>query len=277
MAQGGEKIDEAAIRHELGLDVPIYIQYIRWAGAIITRGDLGRSLWTRRPLVNELRTRWPVTFELSLMALIISVAVALPIGIYSAIRQDTLGDYLGRSFAIAGLSIPNFWIGTLIMVIPAVIWGWSPPVEYIQLVKDPLGNLGQFAIPATIMGMSTSAGLMRMTRTMMLEVLRNDYVRTAWSKGLNERMVVLRHAFRNASLPLITMLGARIPGLLAGSVIMEQIFALPGMGRFMLDAINTRDYPVISGVNLIMAALTLVCILLTDISYAYVDPRIRYR
>ena len=277
IAQGGEKIDEAAIRHQLGMDVPIYTQYVRWVGAIIIHGDFGKSLWTRRPLITDLRARYPVTFELSLLALIISVIVALPIGIYSAIRQDTVGDYVGRSFAIAGLSIPNFWVGTMIMVIPAVIWGWSPPVEYIQLAKDPLGNLGQFLIPATIMGMSTSAGMMRMTRTMMLEVLRNDYVRTAWSKGLTEMMVVLRHAFKNASIPLITMLGGRIPGLLAGSVIMEQIFALPGMGRLMLDAINTRDYPVISGVNLVMAALTLVCILITDISYAYVDPRIRYR
>lgn len=277
VAQGGEKIDIESLKQQLGLDVPIYVQYVRWAGAIITRGDLGNSLWTRRPLVDELRARYPVTFELSLLALIISVVVAIPIGVYSAVRQDTMGDYFGRSIAIAGLSIPNFWIGTMIMVIPAIIWGWSPPVEYIQLAKDPLGNLGQFMIPATIMGMSTSAGLMRMTRTMMLEVLRNDYVRTAWSKGLTERMVVMRHAFKNASLPLITMLGGRIPGLLAGSVIMEQIFALPGMGRLMVDAINTRDYPVISGINLIMAILTLICIVLTDISYAYVDPRIRYR
>ncbi len=277
VAHGGQIIDEAAIRHQLGLDLPIYKQYIQWAGSILTRGDFGNSLWTRHPLVDELRARYPVTFELSLMALIISVVVALPIGIYSAIRQDTAGDYVGRTIAVAGLSIPNFWVGTIIMVIPAVIWGWSPPVEYIPLSKDPLGNLGQFAIPAAIMGMSTSASLMRITRTMMLEVLRNDYVRTAWSKGLTERMVVLRHAFKNASLPLITMLGARIPGLLAGTVIMEQIFALPGMGRLMLDAINTRDYPVISGVNVIMASLALVCIVLTDISYAYVDPRIRYR
>ncbi|MDP2919262.1 MAG: ABC transporter permease [Dehalococcoidia bacterium] len=277
LAQGGEQVDIESIKHQLGLDVPVHVQYVRWAGAILTRGDFGDSLWTRRPLVDELRVRYPVTFELSLMALIISVIVAVPVGIYSAIRQDTAGDYLGRSIAIAGLSIPNFWVGTIIMVIPAIIWGWSPPVEYIQLARDPLGNLGQFIIPATIMGMSTSAGLMRMTRTMMLEVLRNDYVRTAWSKGLTEKMVVMRHAFKNAALPLITMLGARIPGLLAGSVIMEQIFALPGMGRLMIDAINTRDYPVISGINLIMAILTLVCILLTDVSYAYVDPRIRYR
>jgi len=276
-AQSAAEIDVDWVRHKLGMDVPIHVQYGRWAGRILTRGDFGNSLWTQRPLVEEIRNRIPVTFELSLIALIISVLIALPVGVYSAIRQDTAGDYAGRTFAIAGLSIPNFWLGTIIMVIPAILWGWSPPVQYIPLVKDPLANLGQFIIPAIIMGTATSAGLMRMTRTMMLEVLRNDYIRTAWSKGLTERIVVLRHALRNASLPLITMLGARIPGLLSGAIIMEQIFCLPGMGRLMIEAINNRDYPIISGVNLIMATFTLLCILATDISYAWVDPRIRYR
>lgn len=278
-AQGvvGEDIDVEWVKEKLGLDVPVHVQYARWMGGIITRGDFGKSLWTQRPLTLELRERIPVTIELGIMSLIISVIVALPIGVYSAIRQDTISDYIGRSIAIFGLSVPNFWIGTMIVVIPAIIWRWSPPVEYIKLVDDPLGNLGQFIIPALIMGMSTSAGLMRMTRTMMLEVLRNDYVRTAWSKGLKEKQVVLRHAFRNALLPLITMLGARIPGLLSGAVILEQIFTLPGMGRLMIDSINNRDYPVISGINLIMAAITMFCIVITDISYAWIDPRIRYR
>ncbi|MBN1644230.1 MAG: ABC transporter permease [Dehalococcoidales bacterium] len=275
--QSGEPFDVEALKKELGLDLPIYVQYANWAGAIITHGDLGNSLWSRTPIVDELRARYPVTLELGLLALIVSMVVAIPIGVYSAIRQDTAGDYIGRSIAIVGLSVPNFWIGTMVIVIPAALWGWTPSVEYISLVKDPLGNLAQFILPAAIMGMATSAGLMRMTRTMMLEVLRNDYIRTAWSKGLTEKTVVLRHAFKNASLPLVTMIGARIPGLLAGAVIMEQIFALPGMGRYMIDAINIRDYPVISGVNLIMAIFTLFCIVLTDISYGYLDPRIRYR
>jgi peptide/nickel transport system permease protein len=276
-AQMAAEIDVDWIRHRLGLDVPIHVQYGRWAGRILTHGDLGNSLWTQRPLIDELRKRIPVTFGLGLLSLIISIVVALPIGVYSSIRQDTAGDYAGRTFAIAGMSIPNFWLGTIIVVLPAIWLGWSPPVVYIPLVEDPLGNLGQFIIPAVIMGMATSAGLMRMTRTMMLEVLRNDYIRTAWAKGLKERAVVFRHALKNASLPLITMLGARIPALLSGAIIMEQIFCLPGMGRLMIEAINNRDYPIISGVNLIMATLTLLCILATDISYAWVDPRIRYR
>ena len=277
MVSGGVTVDVDYLRSQMGLDVPVHVQYLRWAGGIITRGDFGNSLWTRRPLKDDFATSYPVTFELSLMALLISLIVAIPIGVYSAIRQDTISDYLGRSFAIAGLSIPNFWIATMIVVFPAIWWKWSPPIEYIPLVKNPLGNLGQFILPATIMGISSSAGLMRMTRTLMLEVLRNDYIRTAWSKGLTEKTVVLRHALRNVSLPLITMLGARIPGLLGGAVIMEQIFGLPGVGRLMLNAINGRDYPVISGVNLIMAAFTLVIILITDISYAYLDPRMKYR
>jgi peptide/nickel transport system permease protein len=276
-AQMATDIDVDWVRHKLGLDVPMHVQYGRWAGRILTHGDLGNSLWTQRPLIEDLRKRIPVTFELSLLSLLISILVALPIGVYSAIRQDTAGDYAGRTFAIAGMSIPNFWLGTIIVVLPAIWLGWSPSVVYVPLVDDPLGNLGQFIIPAVIMGMSTSAGLMRMTRTMMLEVLRNDYIRTAWSKGLKERAVVLRHALKNASLPLITMLGARIPALLSGAIIMEQIFCLPGMGRLMIEAINNRDYPIISGVNLLMATLTLLCILATDISYAWVDPRIRYR
>jgi len=276
-AKAAADINEDWIREKLGLDVPIHVQYGRWIGGILTRGDFGASLWTQRPLIDELRRRIPVTFELSLMSLTLGLLIAIPIGVYSAIRQDTISDYIGRTFAIVGLSVPNFWVGTMVMVIPAVIWGWSPPVEYIPLVEDPLGNLGQFAIPAVIMGTATSAGLMRMTRTMMLEVLRNDYIRTAWSKGLTERTVILRHALKNASLPLITMLGARIPALLSGAVIMEQIFTLPGMGRLMIQAINVRDYPIISGVNLIMASLVLVCILAVDISYAWLDPRIRYR
>ena len=275
--RAAEEIDEEWVRHKLGLDVPVHVQYVRWMGRILLHGDLGTSLWTQRSLAEELRSRIPVTFELSLMSLIIGVIIALPIGVYSAIRQETAGDYVGRVIAIAGLSIPNFWLATLIVVLPAIWWGWSPPVEYIPIVDDPLANLGQFIIPAVIMGTSTSAGLMRMTRTMMLEVLRNDYIRTAWAKGLKERVVVIQHALRNASLPLITMLGARIPGLLGGAVIMEQIFCLPGMGRLMIDAINNRDYPMLQGVNLIMATLTLVFIVITDISYAWIDPRIRYK
>jgi peptide/nickel transport system permease protein len=272
---GGMEVEE--IERMLGLDVPVHVQYGRWIGGIITRGDFGDSLWSQRPVLDEIVTRLPVTFELGLLAFLIAQVIAIPIGIYSAIRQDTFGDFLGRTFAIINLATPAFWLATMIMVFPAIWWGWAPPVQYIRFTDDPMANLGQFLIPALLTGTAMSATTMRMLRTTMLEVLRQDYVRTAWSKGLRERVIVLRHAMRNALIPVITMISGQIPIMIGGSVIMEQIFALPGMGRLFLDAINRRDYPFISGINILLASFGLVLILLVDLSYAYLDPRIRYR
>jgi len=271
-----ESLDRDAMEKMLGLDVPIHTQYLRWIGDIF-RGDLGKSLWSSFTLVQALRQKLPVTIELSLLSMLVSLGLAIPIGMYAAIRQDTVGDYIMRTFSILALAVPSFWIASLIMIWPSIWWDWSPTMEYIPLVKDPLGNLGQFMLPAAIMGLFTSGGTMRITRTMMLEVMRQDYIRTAWAKGLRERMVVLRHAAKNTLIPVITIVGGMIPSLLGGSVIMEQIFALPGMGRYLLTAITLRDYPIISGYNLIMALLVLLIIVVTDLSYAYVDPRIRYR
>jgi len=265
------------IRHELGLDVPVHIQYGRWIAGIFTRFDFGTSLWTSKPLIEEIGRRLPVTFELGVLAFIIAQLVALPVGIISAIRQDTWLDYLGRSFAIISLATPAFWLATMIMVFPAVWWGWSPPMELIKFHKDPLGNLVQFLIPATLMGTAMSASTMRMLRTTMLEVLRQDYVRTAWSKGLRERVIIVRHVLRNAMIPVITMVAGQLGVMIGGSVIMEQIFSLPGMGRLFLTALYRRDYPYISGLNVIFASFGMFLILLTDLSYAYLDPRIRYR
>jgi peptide/nickel transport system permease protein len=211
------------------------------------------------------------------MALIIAVLVALPIGVYSAIRQDTAGDYLGRTVSILAMSVPGFWIGTMIMVFPALWWGWSPQVQLIRFVDDPLGNLGMFVIPAAVMGMAMSGITMRMTRTMMLEVLRQDYIRTAWSKGLRERVVVLRHALKNALIPVVTIIGLQMPVLIGGTVIIEQIFALPGIGLLEINAIFNRDYPIISGVMLMMAMFVLIMNLLIDLTYSFLDPRVQYR
>jgi len=272
----GEQIDFEAIREMLGMNEPIHIQYAKWMGGIF-RGDFGTSLWTQRPITDEILSRLPVTFELGLVAFIVAQVVALPIGIYSAIRQDTAGDFLGRSFAIISLSVPGFWLGTMIMVFPSIWWGWSPPMQYIPIVEDPWGNIRQFIIPGTLMGLAMSATTMRMLRTTMLEVLRQDYVRTAWSKGLRERVVVVRHAVRNALIPVITIITGQIPVMIGGAVIMEQIFALPGMGRLFLDSINRRDYPFVSAINIMLATIGMVLILLTDMSYAWLDPRVRYR
>ena len=271
------KMDREAIEHALGLDVPIHVQYGRWVGDIVLHGSLGESLWKKIPVTGLILERLPVTLELGLLALIVAQLIALPIGIYSSIRQDTWGDYMGRSFAIMCIAVPGFWIGTMIMVFPALWWRWSPPVILIRFTEDPAGNLQMFIIPAIVLGMLMSGMTMRMTRTMMLEVLRQDYIRTAWSKGLSERVVVMRHALKNALIPVITIIGFQLPVLIGGAVIMEQIFALPGIGRLMLDSIFQRDYPIVSGVMLIMAFFVLLINLGVDLTYGFLDPRVHYR
>ena len=168
--------------------------------------------------------------------------IALPVGIYSAIRQDTAADYVGRTIAVIGMATPNFWLGIMVMIFPAIWWGWSPPMEWVPFTEDPLGNLGMFLIPSLILGTASSAGTMRLTRTMMLEVLRQDYIRTAWAKGLKERVVVMRHAIKNGLIPVVTLVGLQLPILVGGSVIIENIFNLPGLGRLALQALTDRDY-----------------------------------
>jgi peptide/nickel transport system permease protein len=268
--------DRAQLEAALGLDRPMYVQYVRWAGGAV-RGDLGRSLWQNTPVTAELLERLPVTFELGLLALAVALSVALPIGVYSAIRQDTTGDYVMRSFSILMLAIPSFWLGTLVMVFPSIWWGWSPELTYVPLGREPLKNLGQMIVPAIILGTSLSAVTMRLTRTMMLEVLRQDYIRTAWAKGLSERPVVTRHALRNALIPVVTLIGLQAPLLIGGAVIMEQIFVIPGMGLLLLDAVGQRDYPIITGVFLVIGVCVMLINLLVDLSYGLLDPRVRYR
>ena len=270
------EITAETVRKALGMDVPVHVQYGKWLGGIF-RGDLGDSLWTGRAITVELGTRIPISFELGLLAIITALLIALPIGVYSAIRQDTAGDYVGRTFAILCISLPGFWLGTMVVVYPSIWWNWSPPLDYIPIVENPLENLKQFIIPAVLMGMVMSGTTMRMTRTMMLEVLRQDYIRTAWSKGLIERVVVVRHAMKNALIPVVTIAAGMLPVLIGGTVVFESIFALPGVGLYMIEALNKRDYPIISGINVIMGMLVLLLNLVVDLTYAWLDPRVRYR
>jgi peptide/nickel transport system permease protein len=274
------------IRRDLGLDQPVWKQYLRWLGAWqqddgtfsgVVQGDLGESLWTRRPILSDILDKIPISLELGFFAIVTALLIALPVGTFSAIRQDSLGDYAGRSIAIFFMAVPGFWLATMIIVFPSVWWGWIPPVDYTPITENVGENLKQFIIPSILMGMVMSGVTMRMTRTMMLEVLRQDYVRTAWSKGLRERVVVIRHALKNALIPVVTIVGLQLPVLIGGTVIMEQIFNLPGMGRFMIESLGRRDYSVISGINLMMASVILMANLLTDLTYGYLDPRIRYR
>ena len=271
------EVNREALERRLGLDVPVYVQYGRWLGGIFLHGTLGESLIGGQfPVEEKILLRLPVTIELGVMAIVLGLAIALPVGIYSAIRQDTAADYVGRSIAIIGLATPNFWLGTMVMVFPAIWWGWSPPMELIPFTEDPLGNLGMFLIPSLILGTATAAATMRMTRTMMLEVLRQDYIRTAWAKGLNERVVIMRHALKNALIPVVTLIGLQLPILVGGAVIMENIFNLPGLGRLLLNALSDRDYPVVSGVNLVFATAVVGVNLMIDLIYPYLDPRVRY-
>lgn len=276
----------AFIEEELGLDVPAPIQYGRWLGVLpqpggrvsgILQGDFGRSLWSKKPVLQRIGPRWPVTLELGLMALAVSQLISLPIGVYSALRQDTLGDYLARSAAFALIAVPNFWIATLVIVLPSIWWGYTPPIMLIRFSDDPLGNLQMFILPAIVLGMGLSGMTMRMTRTMMLEVLRQDYIRTAWSKGLRERLIVVRHGLKNAFIPVVTQIGLLLPLLIGGTVIIENIFGLPGMGQLILDAISKRDYATVSGLMLLVAAAIMLINLGVDLLYAWLDPRIHYR
>jgi peptide/nickel transport system permease protein len=261
----------------LGLDRPMWDQYVRWIGGILLHGDFGRSLWQSTPVAEFLLARLPVTFELGFLALLVALAIAFPIGIYSAVRQDTVGDYAARSFSILLLAVPSFWVGTMITVFPSIWWGWSPEVKFVGFLEDPLQNLKQMMIPAIVLGMALSAITMRLTRTMMLEVLRQDYIRTAWAKGLNERLVVMRHALRNAMIPVVTLIGLQAPLLLGGAVIVEQVFVIPGMGLLLLDAVSQRDYPIVTGVFLVVGVAVMLINLVVDLSYALLDPKVRYR
>ena len=287
---GGE-VDREALERMLGLDVPVHVQYGRWIGVLpipdwvtgeshfkgLLQGTLGRSLHGGRfPVEERIIARLPVTIELGVMAIVIGLVIALPVGIYSAIRQDTAADYAGRSLAIVGLATPNFWLALMVMIYPAIWWGWTPPMRMITFTEDPLGNLGMFLIPSLILGTASAAATMRMTRTMMLEVLRQDYIRTAWSKGLRERVVIMRHAIKNALIPVVSLIGLQLPILVGGAVIMENIFNLPGLGSLMVVALVDRDYPVVSGVNLVFATAVVGINLMKDLLYPYLDPRVRY-
>ena len=270
------QIDREAFMRMLGLDVPVHVQYWRWMEGILLRGTLGKSLFGDYAVEERILATLPVTLQLGVISLVIAQVIALPVGIYSAMRQDTAADYAGRTIAVIGLATPNFWLGIMVMIFPAIWWGWSPPMEWVAFAKDPAGNIAMFIIPSLILGTALSATTMRMTRTMMLEVLRQDYVRTAWSKGLRERAVVVQHALKNAFIPIVTLIGAQLPILVGGSVIMENIFNLPGLGRLTVTALTSRDYPLVSGVNLFFAAAVMLNNLVIDLVYAFLDPRVRY-
>jgi peptide/nickel transport system permease protein len=264
------------LRADLGLDKPYHEQYAIWVWQMVSFNP-GHSIFTNEPIPVALRKAVPVTLELAALAMVLGLVIAIPIGVLSATRQDTGADYVGRVVAVSGLSLPDFWLGTLVITFAAIWFNWIPPIGYVSFWDSPWRNLQQFLLPAAVLGFRLSAATMRMTRSTVLEVLREDYVRTAWAKGLAGRFVVYKHALKNALIPVVTIVGGQLGTLLAGTVVVETIFALPGMGRLTVEAILFRDYPVVQ-TNVMLVAATLVSLnLLVDLTYAWLDPRIRYR
>lgn len=277
IAMGQVNVDRAAIMHQLGLDVPMLQQYVNWMGAILTRGDFGASLLQGKPVLDLIASRVPATLELGVMSVVFANLFGIPVGVYTAARQGRLADNLFRPLSVLLISIPSFWLATMVMIYPVRWWGWAPSMELISFDQDPWGNFVQFAIPALINGAVMAGVTMRMGRTQMLDVLRQDYVRTAWSKGLDERTVIVRHGVKNAFIPVITVIGGQVANVIGGTVIMENIFNIPGMGQLALTALNGRDYPVVSAIVLLVSLVVLVCNLIVDISYSWLDPRVRYQ
>lgn len=276
-------IDREMVEQKLGLDAPIWVQYARWLGIArwqgeykgIFQGSLGNSWWRRTPVTALIAKAWPITLELGILSIIVAQLIALPVGVYSAIRQDRPGDYISRSFAVLAIAVPSFWLGTMVVLFPAIWWNYMPPISVIPFLKDPIGNFKMFIVPAAVAGMALTGIEMRMTRTMMLEVLRQDYIRTAWSKGLKERVVIVRHALKNAFIPVITVLGIQIPVIIGGTVIIETLFQLSGMGRLLINATLNRDLPLINGITMVFASALVVINLLVDLTYGFLDPRVR--
>jgi peptide/nickel transport system permease protein len=266
-----------ALRKELGLDRPAYVQYVEWVGGILLRGDFGNSYWTRQPIWDEFIRRFPVTLELAALTILSSVIIGILVGIVSAVRQDSVSDYVGRILAILALSVPYFGLAVLVVVLPSIWFKWTPVYTYVPFTTDPAENLKIMLVPALVFGVTRAGPIMRIMRSALLEVLRQDYIRTAWSKGLPERAIVLRHALKNAMIPVVSLVGLQTPLYIGGSVIIEAIFRLPGVGLFFFEALTRLDYPVVQSVNLIVAAMVVGLNLVIDLSYAVLDPRIRYR
>jgi peptide/nickel transport system permease protein len=267
--------ERAAIERELGLDKPLWAQYVEWMGQLAV-GNLGKSYRYDLPAWEIIRPLIPVTLELALLSLIISVALGVPFGVISAVRQDTRLDYVLRVFSLAGLSMPSFWLG-MVIILGLVAWiGWIPPVTYVRMSENFWLHAVQFMLPALAVGYRSSALIMRITRSSLLEVLREDYVRTAWAKGQTRRAVIWRHALKNAILPVVTVIGIEFAFLIGGLVVTETVFNLPGLARFLVQAILWRDYPIVQNLVMFIAVVVILSNLLVDMLYGVLDPRVRY-
>ena len=262
-------------RHILGLDKPMWEQFVDWMVSI-SRFDLGQSLWTGHSVIDEVQVRMPLSIELAILATLFAVALAIPLGVVAAVKQDSWIDYAIRVFSIGGLAMPSFWIGIMMVLVTLTLFGWAPPVVFTPLFEDPVANLAGLILPAIAVGYRYSAVSMRMTRSTVLEVLREDYVRTARAKGLRETLVVVRHALRNALLPVVTVVSLEFAFLIGGLVVTEQVFNLNGIGKLLVDAVAHRDYPLIQALVLLLASVFVLVNFVVDMVYVVLDPRIRY-
>ncbi len=265
----------AALREIFGLNDPIHIQYLHWLGDVL-RGDFGTSLRTGQPVLGQVVDRFGVTLELTGLALLLALAIGIPAGILGAVKQYSKTDYAVTVFALAGLSIPEFLLATLLVLLLSLEWRFLPPSGYVPFGEDPIQNLKLMIMPAIALGLGAASYITRMTRSSVLETLRQDYIRTAYAKGLRGMVIVVRHALKNALIPIVTVIGIQLGYLLGGAVIVEAIFAVPGVGRYALDGINMRDYPVVQGTVLFVTIVFVTVNLVVDVLYAYLDPRIRY-
>jgi peptide/nickel transport system permease protein len=259
----------------LGLDKPIWAQFVDWM-AQLSRFDLGQSLWTGHSVIDEVQVRLPLSLELAVIATLFAVTIALPLGVIAAVKQDTWIDYAIRVFSVGGLAMPSFWIGIMLVLVTLTLFGWAPPLVFTSILEDPVANLSQMILPAISVGYRYSAVSMRMTRSTVLEVLREDYVRTARAKGLRESLVVMRHALRNALLPVVTVVSLEFAFLIGGLVVTEQVFNLNGIGKLLVDAVAHRDYTLIQALVLLLSAVFVLVNFAVDMIYMVLDPRIRY-
>lgn len=266
---------QQTLRKMFGLTDPAPVQYLNWLRDL-AQGNFGYSFRSRLPVAPQIGQTLPVTIELALLAMFISTMIAIPLGILSAIRRNTPLDLIARLFGLVGLSMPSFWIGVLLILVSSTVFNWLPSLIYVSPFKNPLENLTQMAMPAIALALPLMGVVMRMARSAILEVLNQDYIRTARAKGLAELGVLIRHALRNALIPIVTVMGIQLGRLLGGAVIVEQIFGLPGIGNLLISAITERDYPMVQGAILIIGCLFVVVQFLVDLSYAYIDPQIRY-
>lgn len=264
-----------ALRRALGLDKPVWEQYVGWLGGVL-RGDLGESIWTGRPVSEEIWGRLPVTLEITLLALGMAVVLSLPLGILAARARGSWGDYAVRVGTILGLTLPSFWVGVLMLYAVSLYLPAWPVIGYVPFSQDPLGNLSRLVLPTLAVALPMVAGLTRILRSSLLEVLNLDYIRTARAKGVHRRGLLYKHALRNALLPVVTILGVQLGYLLSGVVVIEQVFAIPGLGRLVIGAVNERNYPLVQGVILVVTAVFVGINLLVDLSYALIDPRVEY-